>query len=394
MSRIAFGANGGRWPIQNDTLVVSVRAQEDGEFATEDTVSFGVPRGFASHPDCVAAALSTLCGRKYQEIVFDFPISQSAGQLIADAYGVAVRSTEAPIAPRTPGDAIALNFSGGFDSLAALALAGPDNLQLISMDFGSAFAREAEYFRQFETTIVTTDLRVKQYNRNDWRFMGAGSLLLADHLGLGTIGFGTILEATPWNLRAAAAGRPPPPDGAFAAAGLLSTSWIRGLTEIGTAMVMLRFMPEQIAASLRSLAQPKSEKYSRKQLLITIAAESAGVPVPHIGQLMPPSKKTRFGSSFTVDFLSIYLAQYFGHELIEILMEDFPDSDLAREVLASDLGFYLKYNPNFLAHIPDRIRAGVLARMHEAGLEPFQEQDFVSYAGVRKLLAQFHHIPD
>jgi hypothetical protein len=394
MSRISFGANGGRWPIQNDTLTVSVRAQEDGEFATENTLSFGVPPSFATHPDCVAAALATLCGRKYQEIGFDFAISETAGQLIADAYGVSVRSTEAPIPARTPGTRLALNFSGGFDSLAALALAGPDHVQLISMDFGGAFNREANYFRQFDTTLVATDLRTKQFNRNDWRFMGAGSLLLADHLGLGTIGFGTILEATPWNLRAAVAGRPPAPDGPFAAAGVLSTSWIRGLTEIGTAMVILRYMPDQIAPSQRSLAQPKTEKYSRKQLLVHIAAETAGVDVPNVGQLLPPSKKTRFGSSFAVDFLSIFMAQYFGGDLIELLMEEFPDSDLTREVVASDLGFYLKYNPNFLAHIPDQIRGSVLARMHDAGLEPYQEQDFISYARVRKLLAGYHHIPD
>ena len=288
-----------------------------------------------------------------------------------------------------PGKATALNFSGGFDSLAAKLLAG-DDIKLISMAFGGYFTREETYFQTFDTVVCRTDFRSKGYHLNDWRFMGAGSLLLADYLDLGTVAFGTNFESTPWNYGPPKT--PPRLNGPFGAAGTLNISWISGITEFGTSMVVLAYAPEAVKPALQSLADPGSQKYFRKQILIQLAAER--LKIPHdIGELKLPKDKRVFGTGFLDDLLVPLILQRFGRDFMNRALDKLPDDDLVKDIVASDLSFYYKLNPNHLADIPPAMRPTVLSRAFGAGLEPFNETDFVSYRKVRSLLERYHKFP-
>jgi len=393
MSRITFATGGPDWNVADGALRISARIEDSVGETRDETLYFTVPAGFFAHPDSVGAALSTLCGRSFGTVAFDFPLSGHAKRTIEAAYGIQLETRGTPAEPRQPGTATLLNFSGGFDSMAALALTGEGEVTLLSMDFGGAFAREEEYFRTFNTVVCKTDLRQKGFHRNDWRFMGVGSLLLSDMLSLGTVGFGTILEASPWNLRPRAGLNSPALEGPFGALGIEQTSWIRGLTEFGTAMVMLAFRASDVVPSLASLASKGTEKHLRKHLLLEVAAERLGVAMPPVGDRVSAREKATFGTAFTVDFLAPYFAQRFGRDYLSTFLAGFPEDDDTRELLASDLGFYLKYNPNFVAHIPLTLRNRVLDRMHAAGLYPYTEADFESFAKVRRYMSRRYAIP-
>ena len=122
--------------------------------------------------DLIAIALSTLCGRgNYQSIKFDFDISNQAAERIKDfcraeiACGIHSKSSiEQNVLTKNKS---ALSFSGGFDSLAAKFLM-PDDTVLISMDFGGKFAREREFFNEFDTHKVTTNLLETHLRANSW----------------------------------------------------------------------------------------------------------------------------------------------------------------------------------------------------------------------------------
>lgn len=390
MSSIKFSAGRGRWPVKDGTFTADITVEREGK-TQADQVSFSVPDDFHAHPDCVAAALSTLAGRKFGRLVFDFAISRQAQEMIASTYDADVAFDGVPPPPRQPGSNIALNFSGGFDSLAAKLLAG-DDIKLISMAFGGAFAREETYFQTFDTIVCRSDLRAKGYHRNDWRFMGSASLLLADYLELGVIAFGTIFEASPWNYRPprAAMSRP---NGPFGAAGTANTSWVAGLTELGTAMIMLTYQPDAIAPALTSLAMPGSEKYFRKQLLLKLAARRLKLKDDFAGELKLPKEKYQFGSGFTTDFLLPLILQHYGMDFMSQAIAGVPDDPLLKEAMRSDLSFYFKLNPNLLNDIPVPMRPLILQRGYAAGIEPFNETDFASYRKVRTLLERYHKFP-
>ncbi|MGV3491797.1 MAG: hypothetical protein ACO1OG_10790 [Devosia sp.] len=388
MSRISFAATkGSDWNVDDGALRVTATIDEPDLEQRSETIYFTVPAGFHAHPDLVCIALSTLCGSKYKVIAFDFAGSDQAKSGIEASYNIAVEFHGAAGEARHPGSRMALNFSGGFDSMTALAVTTGLPISLISMDFGGYFARETNYFRTFDTVICSTDLRQKGFHLNDWRFMAVGSILLADVLELGTVGFGTILEASAWNFRGSQ--RPTPSDDKlFAAAGLVSTSWIRGLTELGTAMAMLALMPDAIVNSLDSLAAPGSEKLLRKRLLVEAAGTMLGQPVPEMGPRVTPAKPVEYGKTFAIDFLAYYFIKRFGLDYVSSFITGIPDDPSLNAIVASDLDFYAKYNPSFLIHMPDEIRNHVLGRLHEAGVYPYTEVDFERFAIVRQYLAK------
>lgn len=386
---ITFETGGPGWSVDDGTFAVAVRTTEGDGTIGEDTLHFGVPGGFHAHPDCVAAALSTLCGRKYAEIAFDFPVSDRCRSMIEDCYGVAIKVPGA-VARRVAGPNLMLNFSGGFDSLAAMLTAGSE-LPMVSMDFGPPFEREERYFSSFRTNVCKTDLRQKGYGLNDWRFMASGSLLMADCLEAGAFGFGSIFEAAPWHFSPRTASGKPRSLGPFGAVGAMDVAWTRPLTEFGTAMVVLSRAPETVAPSLTSLASPGSEKLYRKQLLIEVASRRLGLPAPDRATFVKPKKRTPWGKAFTVDFLALFFVREYGRAFVEEWM-DLPEDDEFAEASRGDLGFYLKYNPNLIGYIPPDIRNRVLNAFHECGLLPYNEIDFESFARVRKLLGRSYAV--
>src|SRR5699024_12658626 len=92
---------------------------------------------------------------------------------------------------RRAGFRSALNFSGGFDSLAARVL--EPHAELISLDFGGRFSRERKFFERFDPYVLETNLVDIGLNRYAWSFMGIGSLLMRYELQLGAYSFGSIM---------------------------------------------------------------------------------------------------------------------------------------------------------------------------------------------------------
>lgn len=334
----------------------------------------------------MAAALATLCGRKYHAIGFDFPMSDRCRTMIGTATAAAI-TAPGVVPPRPSGRHLVLNFSGGMDSLAAWLVADRKP-RLVSMDFGAPFEREADYFSSFDTLICRTDFRQKGFGLNDWRFMAAGSLLFADMLDAGLIGFGSIFEATPANFAPPRTSKPVP-NGPFGAIGSQDVSWTRAITEIGTAMIVLTMAPEMAEPSLRSLAAEGTEKYHRKQLLLELAARRLGAAPSKPTGLVRPRVRTQWGKSFAVDFLTLFFVHEYGRDYVSE-WADLPEDDEFAELVSSDLGFFAKYNSNLIGSIPEPMRNDVLGAFHRARIYPFNETDFASFARVRGLLARFH----
>ena len=138
----------------------------------------------------------------FDEISIDLPLSKNAKLNIENF-------TKATITAPLQKDAVInkqhqncsntiLNFSGGFDSLAALYLI-PGNVNLVSVDFGGTFSRERNFFAKFCPYTLKTNFRQVQLDKNSWTFMGAGALLYAEYLKAEYNVFGTILEATKYH---------------------------------------------------------------------------------------------------------------------------------------------------------------------------------------------------
>lgn len=371
-------------------LRINIRA-EDAEGPITREIWFSVPPDFHVHNDSVAATLATFCGTKYDTISLNFPISDHCEAALARHCSAAILKPGA-IAPRVPGTEIGLSFSGGFDSLAAHLLA-PNTMKLISLDFGMRFKRERTYFETHRpAAICTTNFREEGFWANDWRFMASAAILHADYLNLGTIAFGSILEATPWNFAPARSKKGVAEDPLYAAAGLVGSSPIRGLTEFGTAMVLDARGSNEIEPSLASLADPGTEKLFRKRLLIDTVRYEAGGPLPPFETYAYPRVKPDFGQSFAVDFLALYFLKLYGYETVGRWMSGLDAPDLAW-LSDTDLRFYCRYNPNFITSIPERMRNEVLSGYHECGIYPYDEYDWTAFETVRAFLAQYHQVP-
>jgi hypothetical protein len=253
-------------------LVAEIRTEKKAE-----AIYFTTPDNFSTHPDCVASAYATLCGRDFQSIHFAFPISAKCRQIIERVSQASVTS-EGNTAQRKSGTRIGLNFSGGFDSLAAYLLA-PEKQIRVAVDFKKGFERERAFFSKLAPEIVCeTNLREKGYAKAAWQFMGAATFLYADYLDLAGAGYGTIFEATTYNYRLAPSKYPIDYRDAL---DLYDATMTRGLTEFGTALVLTSLAPDLVAQSRASVAPEGSEKSYRKRLLVEAASHHRGGSARH-----------------------------------------------------------------------------------------------------------------
>ena len=348
--------------------------------------------------DALACALATLCGKSYAEIDFDFPVSQEIVQRIKAFTCAKINAPQAEhhvavIDHANRNCTTILNFSGGFDSLAAKALL-PSSGKLVSMDFGGAFARETSYFTSYDPFICQTNFRALRYDRESWTFMGVGAVLFAEELDAGYNAFGTILEATPYQLRAdppAARNREVAP---FSFVGLKNVCLTNGITEVGTCMMVTKFFPHEINASLQSLAAAGSEKQYRKVLLTKAVLEKfPRESCDPLDEFMMPkaAQAISFGKSFALDFLALYELKHFPLDVVSVTVCNIPQTaiDLVRQL---KLTFYERYNTNFLSMVPLEWRADYLSALLSADIIPYDEQDWDEFSRVRKFLGQFYPI--
>uniref|UniRef100_UPI00211CBB3A hypothetical protein n=1 Tax=Campylobacter jejuni TaxID=197 RepID=UPI00211CBB3A len=142
-----------------DLEVSNRRIELQAEFHDQaHTLWYEFDRDIRPSTNAIAVALSTLSGTKFESIQYDFPVSEQTRQGIERSTKSTVEATDSciPIAPRGGGHI--LSFSGGFDSYAALRLLGPET-NLVSLDFGGWFEREARFFTDFDPLVIKTNIR-------------------------------------------------------------------------------------------------------------------------------------------------------------------------------------------------------------------------------------------
>src|SRR5699024_4505488 len=87
-----------------------------------------------------------------------------------------------------------LNFSGGFDSMAALAFL-PNHSSTVSMDFGGSFNREMKMINKFNSHTVKSNILETDFRKNSWMFMTIASIMYKDYLDTKYNIFGSIINA-------------------------------------------------------------------------------------------------------------------------------------------------------------------------------------------------------
>lgn len=343
--------------------------------------------------DLIAIALSTLCGRgNYSQIKYDFKISEKAKmdiEFFCQSEVIADIKNEIPIDGNKKRVTNALSFSGGFDSLAAKYLM-PNDTVLVSMDLGGRFTREIEFFQKFDTHIVRSNLLETHLRKNSWSFMGIAAILYSDYLGIKHHTFGGILEASVNNFSnnpVAAKNITFPP---FAAANMINAPYTLGVTEIGTAQVLLHSAPELIVASLNSLANNGETKKYRKQLIVDLVSKRQGIDFK-LEVFDTPNNKWKFGESFADDFLVFYFLKYADQSAVDKMFCNVPD-EIITCVKDLELTFFERINTNFIENFPRELLGGFLNKASNYGLTPYTENDWKEFAIIRDVLRQYYKI--
>lgn len=356
-----------------------------------DHLHFSVPDGFRAHCDLVATAVAPLLGRSYAHITFDFPVSEPVRIQVEARTRAKVVSAGAQEV-RQPGTRLALNFSGGMDSLAAWLLA-PDETVRLAVDFGRWFRRERGSFELLAPDVIcSTDFRAKGYGLTDWLSMGAAATLFADHLDLASVGFGSHLAASPSYLRPRGLEPGDATASLISAAGLRDGTLTRGLTEFGTSLIFDRYAPGVADNSLSSVARSGSAKMFRKRLIYDSAVAFRGGPRVDIEHRRLPHRKIQLWQSYGMDFAMIILMALYPPEFVRRFIKE-PDMGVLEA--ASDIrpDFAFRCNPMFVQQIPPRLRNTVVQRMAAADIEMYGDADWVEYEKLRRILAGHYTLP-
>ena len=371
--------------------------------ASADTLTFKTPFPSRTISDtALACVMATIAGQGYREVYADIPLSKETIDKLETFTGAKwkVKSVVSEFSLHQALNKICLllkkrknsfllNFSGGFDSLAAKALM-PDSTNLVSVDFGGWFERETKFFTSFETNILQTNFRQLKYDRESWTFMGAGAFLMAEALHAQYNVFGTILEATqahfnPSVVKTDGNGVLP-----FSILGLRDARITNGLTEVCTAMIVTHYYPELVHQSIESLAANGSEKKYRKQILTSIICKKYNRNV-QVQSFSEPKENQRvsWGTNFALDFLALYELKNAGMSIVEKTVSDIPKAAIELADRLS-LQFYERLNPKFLNDVPGFMRSDYLKKLEAADVTVYNSNDWEEFNAVTALLAEYY----
>ncbi|MFX0538670.1 hypothetical protein ACQBAT_13935 [Ornithinimicrobium sp. Y1847] len=284
--------------------------------------------------------------------------------------------------PDKPRTGHLLSFSGGFDSLAALALMPPDT-HLVSIDFGGHFARERDFFNDFSPLVISTNIRTTPLVNHSWAFMSIGALLASHHTSAKYHSFGSILASSI---------NTPPPPGTFSlirASKMIGADYVRGITEVGTVMIILRQYPHLLRKSLDSLASPEDEKAVRKRLLTLGVAQRLGLNIALSPKDITRKRPLKFGSTFANDFVTYYILKHLG-ELAAGRHFSGLSPDTQELVEGMTLRFMESYNPDFYEHFPAELLPSLYMRAATFGLHPYTSQDWTEFTEIKERLLSLH----
>lgn len=336
--------------------------------------------------DVVALALATLVGSKYETISYDgLAAPASCRDAIEQMSGSTVSLKVSGTVPRRAARHSVLSFSGGFDSLAAMDMM-PEGSKRCSIDFGGRFARERLFFERFDTTIVETNLVDLGLNRNHWEFMFSGAILLHDIFRTDYLASGGVFGVSALELLKTSESWDPKPTPSQTYLGITPYLPVRGLTEAGTAAIVHHKYEHLMLNSLKSLANPTEGKYTRKILMMRAYQASQGST--RLWPEVPNTAKPWYtwGSSFTEDFVSIFMLKYLGVEPVQACYKTPipPEAIAAAEDLS--LSFYLKVFPEQTWGRNNELAPRMLASVMAAGIGLYGRTDFRELEAVVALL--------
>lgn len=346
---------------------------------------FQLPEGTSTHPDLVACAVATIFWGRAQEIEFMLPITQETRKRLTRYSRMTWNAPLLDGDPPRGGDGIVLNFSGGLDSLAALALLG-DSTHMVSLDFGERFEREKDFYESFDTNVVSTNAR--EFDPT-WMFMGLGSILLRAELRSDYVAFGSILEASPWHFLRKS--KPMSTHAAFLAAGFQSLNPVSGFTEFGTAYLAAKRFPSEMGASLTSLADRHTEKYLRKTMIIEAVLQHTDAEF-QIDSLPPEGNKPiKMGTQLTADFLAPGIHKFSGLEKFEEWITPLNGFYQYIDHLSSQ--FYWRENTDFPLNASAQFRGIIAKNAAELGIQPYNVSDWDEIREVTNFLKFLHKFP-
>ena len=280
---------------------------------------------------------------------------------------------------------MALSFSGGLDSLAALALLN-DDARLVSIDFGGGFSRERDFFETFPTAIVETNVRGFE---SSWTFMGLAAILMKEELEAGYLAFGSILEASPWNFLPGA--MPSASHAIFKAAGYQGIAPVAGLTEFATTAVAAKRYPELMRAALASLADPHTEKWFRKLVMLEAIDQRYSLRLDLPDDVDAERRPLAFGNSFAIDFLAPGMLKFAKEGRFDGWMA--ATKGISSFVMNRDLEFYFRENTSSNAYQDEKLRLQMAIARAKLDVLPYRHCEWDEIRDLVAILKFFHVFP-
>jgi hypothetical protein len=382
---VGFTSSHADGDYSNARLLVHIQTEDLRAGQTRvDLVSFRVPPDFHTHNDSVAAALLTLVGKACSSAELSFPISQYCADTLASYYGLSdIGPIDPDLEPRRPGQMLALNFSGGLDSVSVWVLLrelmGAD-IKVIHADYGASFAREQLATNGYRLDVdCATDLRERGYDQRG-RFLTAVPLLYADYAHLGSLTHGNpYFHYPPLHVESTADGLPPrflAHDAVVNAGGLHELHLIRGLMTWSTLKVLVATAPERAEAALGASAPPGTVKHAIKSLALREIFEQLGQPLPAaLRDWIPPQTLPLFGERLDVDTWALYFLRTKGRAFVNTFVLGLNRLDMA---WFEDLSFEFltKYNSSLIYLVPEPLRSSFMRVLHSFDIYPYGERDW------------------
>lgn len=364
----------------------------------EKLITFDVPLDFFITSDSLVGLCIACRPVQLKLISFDFDVTHRAKLILSKDYHCSLYETNLVEVNKVYGfqgyknklirNKTVLSFSGGVDSMAAHYLC-ESNADLLSIDFGSWFKREADFFKRWNTTILKTDFRNKPFNESDWTFMAAGGILYSDYLGIEILLWGQVLEAAPWWFDVKKKNEFVNNGNylVFNLANIKIGQVVAALSEYGTTLVASMYGREILNKSIISAAESGSMKSVRKYLLEKIIYKEP-IDEQWIDSLKL-KQKGNSGKSFADDILGFYFSWKLGIDFVEKYLMNL-DDQFKQASSKFNMSFFEKYNTSNMPSVPEFLRDGILNKFHALGLEPYSDDDFLNLSKVRSYLSNIY----
>lgn len=356
-----------------------------------DTSEFYIklPYSFQPRADLVATAFVLIAGRAYEHIHIDLAIGPQLHSELQKWSNSQIVARKGIDTRRSPGREKVLNFSGGFDSMAALAL--EPNAHLVSLDFGGRFSRERQFFAKFQPNIIETNLVDLKLNRYSWTFMGIGALLFRDELNISSYAFGSIMAGSATQLvnhpiDQQKQGLPPAQYFKMECANPVS-----GLSEIASMKIAALYRPDLLLEILKSVALPEEGKFLRKYQMLEAVLADLGMDYPLPSNLPNRPRGIEWGESLATDLSALYVMTVLGIEhVLQVYPQGIPD-EILNFASTSQMEFMNHINPHAYQGVSYKQLSSWYYKMIRYGITPFNREHWHQMTETVELLSYSYH---